>query len=85
MNFARVISATMRASVVFSRAGRPGKNYGRQAIGFDGATEEFAGSKNMFLTDELFECSWAHARGERCCARAFKIRFFLLRKKIVHP
>lgn len=44
--------------------GAPEKDGGEEAIGFDGAAEELAGSDDLLLADEFVEGARAHAGSE---------------------
>ncbi len=48
----------------FAGAGRAGEDDGREAVGFDGAAEEFAGREDVLLADEFLERARPHAGGE---------------------
>ncbi len=49
----------------FAGAGWAVENEGLDAVGFDGAAEQLAGSEDVFLAGEFVEIARAHARGER--------------------
>ena len=49
----------------FSGAGWSVKNKGLNAVGFNGAAEELAGTENMRLTNEFTEVARAHPGGKR--------------------
>jgi hypothetical protein len=48
-----------------STSWRSGEDHRRQTISFNGATQKFAGPKNVFLADKFLQRARAHARGER--------------------
>ena len=55
----------------FARAGRAGKDDGRQTIGFDRAPQKFARREDVFLPDKLLERARPHSCGERCRGERF--------------
>ena len=67
----------------FSSAGRAGEDDRWQTIRFDRTTQQFAGSKDVFLTDKFIERARADARGERCSA-CCRFDVFLCLEQIVH-
>ena len=62
---------------------RPGEDHRRQTIRFNRASQKFAGSKDVFLTDKFIERARADARGERCSA-CCRFDVFLFLEQIVH-
>jgi hypothetical protein len=49
----------------FASSGRTGKDHRRQPIGFQQATQQFAGAEKVLLTHEFIKTRGTHAGGER--------------------
>jgi len=50
-----------------SASWRAGEDHRRQTIGFNSASQKFAGAKDVFLADKFLQRAWPHPRGQRRC------------------
>ncbi len=69
----------------FSGPRRSGENHRRQTIGFNGATQQFSRTENVFLAGKFVERARPHPCGQwRCAVRLFKIDIVGFVEQIVH-